>query len=98
MLRCCVGFCLVFERYLLFSRWFVTNRGLPGVERGAEALLVEDGSGTVAWYGLVCGLLTAIPEQKIKLHGGDCFSGCIQGRPDELDSVQGTGPDLYFFV
>ena len=52
----------------------------------------------MAGYGLVSRLLTAVPEQKIKLHGSDGLSGGLEGRLDHLDGVQGTGPDFYFFA
>ena len=50
------------------------------VDHSGKGLLVKDGSGAVARDGFVGGLPAAIPEQKIKFHGGDRLPGCVERR------------------
>ena len=56
---------------LLFFRWL-------SVDRRGKGLLIKDGPGAMARDGFVGGLLAAIPEQKIKFHGGDRMPGCVE--------------------
>jgi hypothetical protein len=43
-----------------------------------KRLLIKDGSGAMARDGFVGRLLAAIPEYKIKFHGGDRMPGCVE--------------------